>query len=355
MDEALTKYLNGIGKPTEVLNNPDGSAALVLLYGGRVLGLYASGSRENFFWTNPNLKSPESAKGYYESDEWHNSGGDRTWLAPEADFFFPDFPSLGRYWQPRELDPGRYELVRTKDGPRLVNHLTATLSRSKKTVGLRIEKTVAPAPNPFRYERATKELLALEYAGYSLHTSLDIVGESQSPPPAVGAWNLLAMPHGGDLLIPTYSRTQPRVIFGAIPAGDLVVGDRLIRYGMRSAGDHKISVRAVATCGRIGYMYQTGGRWALIIRNIFINPSGEYVDFPWDDTADLGYAIQACNVNNAGLGAFAELEYHIPAIGRGTGRSRSDDWSTVWAFRGPLELIQTVSGILLSPDTKVKL
>jgi hypothetical protein len=59
-------------------------------------------------------------------------------------------------------------------------------------------------------------------------------------------------------------------------------------------------------------------------------------------------------VNNDALGSFGELEYHIPAVGHGTGRVRCDDWSTVWAFRGPFELIRKVSGILLSPDPEVK-
>ena len=353
MDDALIECLGSVGKATETHRSPDGSEVLILPYGGRVLGLYAPGSRENFYWTNPALKSPGSARAFYQGEDWHNSGGERTWLAPEADFFFPDYPRLDRYWQPRELDPGRYEFTRRADGPRLVNRLTCTLSRSKQTVELEIGKTLSPAPNPLRHERGAGELLALDYAGYTQHTSLALMGEQSSPPAAVGAWNLTAMPHGGEILAPTYSRTQPKVIFGSISAGDLVADDRLIRYRLRGAGDHKISIRAVATAGRVGYLYPTGERWALIIRNIFVDPSGEYVDCPWNDPGDLGYSVQACSVNNAALGAFGELEYHVPAIGAGTGRLRSDDWSTVWAFRGSLELIRRVSGILLSPDSEV--
>ena len=51
------------------------------------------------------------------------------------------------------------------------------------------------------------------------------------------------------------------------------------------------------------------------------------------DVADLGYAVQACNIHSA-LGEFSELEYHVPAIGPGTGRMRSEDVSQTWAFRG---------------------
>ena len=56
-----------------------------------MLGLFAPGSEENFYWTNPALRSVE-ARAFYAGDDWHNSGGDRTWLAPEVDVFLPDFP-----------------------------------------------------------------------------------------------------------------------------------------------------------------------------------------------------------------------------------------------------------------------
>ena len=172
----------------------------------------------------------------------------------------------------------------------------------------------------------------VEYAGYTQHTSLAIVGGDHTSP--VGLWNLVQMPHGGELLLPTFSRTEPKLIFGKIPAEDLVVSDQLVRYRMRQAGEHKIALRAVAVTGRVGYLFAQVGRWALVIRNFVVNPSGEYVDVPWDDPSDLGYATQACNVNS-GLGQFSELEYHIPAIGGNTGRMRCDDTAQVWAFRGP--------------------
>jgi hypothetical protein len=102
--------------------------------------------------------------------------------------------------------------------------------------------------------------------------------------------------------------------------------------------------------GRIGYLYPTrDDRWALIVRNVFPNPSGLYVDVPWDDLNDFGYAIQACNVNGA-LGSFGELEYHVPAVGPGTGRTHCEDVAQVWAFRGCREAIQSVVKGLLCPE-----
>ncbi len=345
-ERALVEVLRGAGKVTRVVTNPDGTRLLLLPHGGRMLGLYAPGAGDNFYWTHPALQSVETARQLYASNEWHNSGGDRTWLAPEVDIFLPNYPSKDKYFQPRELDPGHYQLEDQGGHVRLINRLTLTLSRSRKTLKLELAKSFRPAPNPLRHERQGLPA-GLEYAGYTQQTSLRITGGDTTGP--VGLWNLVQMPHGGELLVPTYSRATPKLVFGNIPEADLVASDRLVRYRMRQVGEHKIALRAIATPGRVGYVFQQGERWAVIIRNFVVNPSGEYVDVPWDDPTDLGYSTQACNVNS-GLGQFSELEYHIPAIGGATGRQQCDDTAQVWAFRGSKEGVATVVHSLLCPE-----
>jgi len=339
----VLEVLRAVGKPARVLTQPDGTDVVVLPHGGRVLGLFAPGGEENFYWTHPALQSADSARKFFASSDWHNSGGDRTWLAPEVDVFLPDFPARDRYFQPRELDPGRYRVSGRGARLRLVNRLELTLSRSRRRIALEIAKSFGPAANPLRHERAGVPP-GLEYAGYTQHTSLAITGGDPASP--VGLWNLVQMPHGGDLLVATFSRTEPKLVFGSIPAADLVVEDRLVRYRMRQDGEHKIALRAVAVTGRVGYLFEQGGRHALIIRNFAVDPSGEYVDVPWDDPADLVYCAQACNVNSA-LGQFSELEYHVPAIGGLTGRTRCVDTAQVWAFRGSKEAIAAVFKAML--------
>src|SRR5690348_2487272 len=120
----LVKILNEVGKPTRVFKTSDGTSVLVLPYGGRVLGLFAAKSDQNFYWTNTALNDVESARAFYAGDQWKNSGGDRTWLAPEVDLFFPKFPQREPYFQQRSLDPGQYKVVETKTGFQLVNDLT---------------------------------------------------------------------------------------------------------------------------------------------------------------------------------------------------------------------------------------
>lgn len=347
----LIKVLREVGKPTKVFKTVDGTRVLVLPYGGRVLGLFAPGSECNFYWTHPALSTVESARRFYASDQWHNSGGDRTWLAPEADLFLPKFPKLNPYFQQRSLDPGHYKVEETKGGFCLVNRLTVKFSRTGKNVSLKITKRFGPAKNPLRHEHGLK-LNGLEYAGYTQYTSLELTGNSRRTREHVGLWNLIQMPHGGDLLIPTFCRAEPRHIFSTIdtiPPQDLITTDRMTRYRMRQKGEHKISIRAVSVCNRIGYLHRSGSQWVLIIRNLVVNPSGEYVDVPWTETDYFGFAVQACNVNS-NLGLFSELEYHIPAIGRGTGATRCDDAAQIWAFRGRQDAIESVAKTLLTSE-----
>lgn len=346
----LIENLKKAGKPTETYQSPDGTSIVILPYGGRMLGLYAPGSDQNFYWTHTALENVESAREFYAGQQWHNSGGDRTWLAPEADVFFPKFPKLDTYFQPRQLDPGNYQVVKKDSTVQLINKLAITLSRTGQEVPLEISKSFGAAPNPLQHEADTQKLLdRLEYAGYSQYTSLEIQSPDASRMGPVGLWNLVQMPHRGDLLIPTYVPTQPRLIMGQISQDDLIVTNHLIRYKMRAPGEHKISIRALPTAGRIGYLYETADQWAVIIRNFFVNPSGLYVDVPWDATNYFGFSTQACNVNS-GLGQFSELEYHIPAVGKGTGRTRCDDAAQVWAFRGSYADIQTVIQMLLTTE-----
>lgn len=350
MLQKLITTLNAVGKPTELYETEDGTRLLILPHGGRILGVFAPGSEENFLWTNSALDSVESARTFYASNDWQNSGGDRTWLAPELDFFFPAFPNIdiAGYWQPRALDPGNYAVTQTRHGIQLINRLSIRGFRSNKQADLEIKKSVSSAHNPLRHEAAL-QLSTVEYAGHTLHASLEILNSNSNDAPLVGLWSLTQMPHLGELFVPTYFRNEPKIYFGLTdtPADELKVEDHLIRFKMRAAGEHKIGVRAIATTGRIGYTYPTAGKQALIIRNFCVNPSGEYADVPWTEPEDKGYTAQACSVNSK-WGMFSELEYHVPAIGGETGMSLIEDRSQLWAFRGSNQDIKKITKVLLS-------
>lgn len=349
MHRHLVQTLTDAGKPPCEFSTGDGSELLILPHGGRVLGLFSAGSSENFFWSHPCLEQTSSAADFYASPEWHNSGGDRLWLAPEIDFFFPNYPSTDVYFQPRQLDPGQWQVAREHDSVQMVNRLTCRLTRSKADVEMELKRVLGAAAHPLRHESCFARLAKVEYAGYRLTTSIELLSGEQR----VGLWNLVQMPHGGELFVPTYGCSPPRLIFGSPPPSDVEARDGVIQFRMRAKGEYKLSVRAAAATGRVGYRYQTpSGKWALLIRNSFIDPSGDYEDVPWARPDDRGYAIQICNVNSA-LGSFAEMEYHVPAVGPGTGRNRCDDVCQTWAFRGSREEIDEIASCLLIREQKV--
>jgi hypothetical protein len=342
---ALVDTLERANKRTNTIQLEDGTRVLILIHGGRVLGLFSRDNEENAYWTHPALSSADSAIAFYGSGVWENSGGDRTWLAPETDLFFPRYPSLEMdgYLQPRQLDPGNYRLLPTQDGTlRIANRFTVELFRSKTSVEVELTKHIVSTSNPLRHERDLFDIEKVDFFGYQQHTSLQLLeGKSR-----VGLWNLVQMPHSGDMIIPTFLKSQPKIYFGDIDPDRLFVGDNCICWSMQDTGEQKIGVRAVGSAGRVGYMYDSDGSSTLIVRNFFVNPAGDYVDTPWTDQEDFGYAVQACNVNSS-LGRFSELEYHVPAIGEGTGLNRCDDVSQVWAFRGARPLLKEVAQSLL--------
>lgn len=345
MLEKLHQNLLDAGQHPHILPLPDGTRLLTLAEGGRVLGLFGPSSPGNFYWTNPELDDAASARALFGREGWHNTGGDRTWLAPEVDIFFPDFPDTNRHWEPPQLDAEKYTMREMNGGVELSHRMTLHFARSNADVSLNLGKWVGAAPHPLRNEQV-RGASNVEYAGYTQHTWLRLGADSQDLPILAGIWNLLQVPHGGEMIIATYAPSEPLVMFGGIPSTHLIADDRCVRFKASIPGEHKIAVRAAAVTGRIAYAYPSGDGWALIVRNFFPNLSGEYIDVPFEDPDDVGYAVQAVNVQSD-LGEFCELEYHAPAIGKETGQVECMDVSQVWAFRGTQEDIDAVAKTLL--------
>jgi len=342
----IIKNLKSVGKATCYFRTSDGSGILILPYGGRILGLYSPQRRENFFWTNPVLESVPSAKPYYAGDEWHNSGGDRTWLAPEIYFCYPEFPDMSVYKHQKQLEPGNYKITKSTNAVQLVNNFRVTCYKSKKEIQLKITKLIKSATNPLRYENHCKTFKDVEYAGYTLDTQLEILNKNIVSD-SLGIWNLLQLPYGGCFFIPTYGKAEPKIYFGKITSKQLKIEDHLINFQPSGEGVKKIGIGAAACTGRIGYLSHKESRYSLIIRNFNVNPSGEYVDVPLTEINRLKYAAQLCSVNGV-WGCFNELEYHVPAIGGNNAAVCSRDSSQIWAFRGNFKTITQIANKLLT-------
>jgi hypothetical protein len=114
--------------------------------------------------------------------------------------------------------------------------------------------------------------------------------------------------------------------FGEIADPDLVSEPGLLRWRMDGGGDAKISLLATDFTGRAAHLHQRNpDSWDLVVRDVVVDPAGQYVDALWTPPYKNGWAFQACRVRSLD-GGFNELEYHAPA-------GRRTDVSRVWAFR----------------------
>ena len=84
--------LKGAGESPRLATNDAGATVMVLPNGGRVLGLFSPESQTNYLWTSDHLHTAGEAREFMAGDRWQNSGGDRTWLGPEIEFFYPKYP-----------------------------------------------------------------------------------------------------------------------------------------------------------------------------------------------------------------------------------------------------------------------
>ena len=341
MIELLAEVLTRAGKRVERWDSADGTSALVLEHGGRVIGLYAPNVNHNLLWTHPAFESASSTERFFRSTDWHNSGGQRTWLSPEKSFFLPNYPTTFEYYQPRQLDPGRYYLEMQREGIRLNVECVLDDLYSRSQIHVAIEKSIRGAADPLRHMSPHRA----NYAGITLCSQLKLLNPTNCVS-RVSLWSLLQVPHGGELILPTISKASAVVYFGDIAQEDVQIEDHSVSYRMTAKGKQKLGFEAYSQTGRIGYIYQTGEGSHLVVVNCQVHPSLEYVDAPWRNPDAPACAVQVCNVN-CDLGVFSELEYHSPALDPEKGRASCFDESQIWTYSGEPKAIEEAAHLLL--------
>ena len=350
--QSLMSTLAQAGQPLLELPAAGGGSALILPYGGRVLGLFTADDAPNHFWVHPQLMEVTLAQQVFRKRDWINLGGDRTWLGAEQDLNRGDLAApLGAYLPPQSLDPGEWRLARQGQVVTMSLQGRVPIKRRRVYADVVIERAVSMIPNPLRREAAARELLAgVEYVGYEQETVLSLVSCADKGA-QMGIWNLIVLPTGGWIIVPTLGRPAVRDFFPSTAPGRVQIKEHAIHFLLDGRAQHKIGLRAAELIGRAGYLRaEADGRWTLVVRAFGLNPSGDYIDIPPDDEHDLGYAFEAYN-DDGKLGDFGELEYHAPAIGGDTGLVAARECSQVWAYRGTEKAIRRVAERLLGEGT----
>ena len=332
-----------------MLKNEAGSALLVLPYGARVLGLFP-GEKANLLWENPCLQDPNSALEFFQTPGWRNTGGDRTWISPERDIHLPKLEDPWNSYEVTEsIDPGEYAVYSTEKEVRLVTDGQVTQHRVGRDCKIKLEKTIRLIPNPLRYETNAGPLLnQVTYAGFEQITSLRYADMQSDFQPVLSIWDAVNLPTTGKVIIPTTIQTKPKDFFEPSGATHLSCSPYGISFLFDGQERHKIAIRSTDLLGgRVGYFRRiNANECSLVVRNFAIDPSGEYVDTPWDNPRDRGYVIECYNDGGVN-GAYGELEYHSPAMGNGTGQTSCLDRAQLWGFQGSIDHIAEIMRRLL--------
>jgi hypothetical protein len=349
---ALLAALNGAGFPPATLRAPGLGELVVLPHAGRVIGLFAGESDKNLLWINPALGQANTAREALTADHWVHLGGDRTWVGPERELFVGDLDNPWEtYIVPAELDPGHYTLAQMPTQISWRSPARLDFHHTQRSSEVEIEKSVRLIADPLRLEADRGSMAGVDYAGYELTTSLRLVDPAVAGPP-VGLWNILVVEGDGWTIVPVAGETHVRDFFVPTPPERLLSTAHAVGFRLDGREQHKIAVRAAALTGRAGYLRRDDAEHStLLVRSFVVNPSGEYVDTPWDAPNELGYAFQSYNDDGKLGGAFGELEYHTPAIGGNTGLDQYTDVSQLWAYTGPTASIDRIAAQLLGADS----
>lgn len=349
-ESELVAQLEALGQAVERVALPDGSRLLVLVRGGRILGLFGPGDQRNFLWTHPDLADAGRGRALLHREDCYHPGGDRIWLGPERDLFFTD-SSFSTYRVQTGLDPGAYVARRKGSGVVLSSAGVITSLASSRPIPLMIERIVLPTADPFQsIPSSLSPRSDVVFAGFEQRTRLEIRPDPQRGPSSarLGLWSLLQLPAPGRMIIPTWSRVEPITMVGSVPAANRNITDRAIVWDMHLTDTTKIGVAGWACTGRVGYRRQLDHRSdELVVRNFLVNPAGEYADALWNKPEVRGFAVQACHAV-IGDEHFNELEYHVPAIPlAGDQPTVSEDVSQVWAWRGESAQLDRIAALIL--------
>lgn len=260
---------------------PSGSGeVLVTEHGGRIAELRPLPDGPNLFWRGSTLLPL--------------TGGDRLWMGPEREIFYPPGDDVVREsWAcPEELDPGAWRLATDDDG---------RVELQQSALGADLRRTVEPLEAPL----ADGDL---PWSGYRVRNEV-------STDRAWSAWNLIMVPAPADLYVREARGAVhvyppvPDMRDGWIPAEGRAPEWKL---GLAPPDDGLVVLAAV---GR-------DDPGPLVVKLVELDPDGTYVDVPplGDGPAT---AIQLYSSPDLG---FCEIEHHAPLETRASSTTVFGAW-----------------------------
>ena len=313
---------------------------LVTEHAARIIGIFPGPQHGNLLWVNSAAcAGVEALRRFVRAGEW-NLGGDRVWLAPEIELHFsdPQNPSHENYAVPPDLDPGHWALEQSDSfGVALRNAGEAKNLLSNQPFRFETRRQI-------RLAKAPVDLADLDYIGYEIASAIVITAPDR-PAAAYGLWQLMQIPPGGEVLIPTRPDAEQVDYFHTDLSQHVRVAEGHLVFPVTGTQQHKLGLRPHDTRGLMGYLRQDGENATLIVRQTAVFPGATYADYPGDARDRRDIALQFYNDSGA-AGGFGEMEYHSIAADAAS-FFNTRDVSRTWCFAGPLPRIRTVASELL--------
>jgi len=242
-----------------------------------------------------------------------NAGGDRLWLAPEADWFwnYQDGRAIG-YEVPEALDPGAWRQCALDERTCEWEQQAGLKHRRREEVlELRLRRRISLLPDVSRpyFTRAL---------AYATDDAATIV--SGIPQQWISLWCVLQVPAGGQAFVGTRGEAEVHDYFEPIPESLSQIGERHVRFELTGRRQFKVGISPEAATGTLLYVRPVADGYLGIVRRFFCQPWRSYCDAPLGSAGGQGDAVQIYS-DDGTLGAFGEIECHSPAFpasGRGS-------------------------------------
>lgn len=337
--------LREAGEACCVLELQSGMRALFTQRGARMLGLFPGPDEPNLLWTHSALNDLVAFREFVSAGEW-NLGGERCWIAPEIQYNVGDRRDFwGTLHVPPAMDPGGYRLTASSNAVRFEAEMTLkahNLATGEKQ--LRVVRMIRPTESPLPVPAG------VQFAGLAHTASLTELNQS----PAMSAiWNLVQLPAGGRLFIPTVGRAHAARYFGDPAPDSLDSRDGCVQIALDGSRQYKVGYHTLSVAGRMAYWRELAdGRTSLLVRGFPNDPANSYVEEPPDHPGANGHAIHVYNDGGefGGTERFGEMECSGHTIGGRTDVSSSTDTFYLWVYVGAADVLrplaQALSGAL---------
>jgi hypothetical protein len=287
----------------DLISNDGSSILIAPSLGGRIIGVFVDSF--NLVWVNPNI-----------GKDW-NSGGHRTWYAPE--WGSKSIYAKGDHstWSvPGIMDPGNYCIIDHKKDIliEMQNDFEVTATDGTSYFLTFKRKIELPWVDKFHLpDNFNGKKIEIEFTHSVRNRGKETIEND------IGLWSILQIVPPGKILIPLNDENSQ--VWFTDKYYEKVPPDRIQRTGkitvvsVDGARRYKLGFPPDKVKGEIAYLSELpNGRYYLIMKFFEVFPNSIYVDKPYgDDKIKNGDAIQIYNHSEGGGMAFAELEAHAPA------------------------------------------